>query len=224
MKAALLEKINHPIVLKDVKTTPLKVGQVLVKVLVSGLCGSQLHELNGNKGNSKFLPHMLGHEGCGIVHEVGYGVTNVKPGDKVVMHWRPGLGIDSEFPIYCVNGKEFSSGKINTLSEFSIVSENRLTRIPFETDNDFAALLGCSLSTSLSLIEKESQLLFGETVLIIGCGGLGMSLISAARSRGAGEIVVIDRAEEKRKMAVNQGANEFFFFNDKVFEKNRFNN
>jgi len=210
MKAALLEKINHPIVLKDVKTTPLKVGQVLVKVLVSGLCGSQLHELNGNKGNSKFLPHMLGHEGCGIVHEVGYGVTNVKPGDKVVMHWRPGLGIDSEFPIYCVNGKEFSSGKVNTLSEFSIVSENRLTRIPFETDNEFAALLGCSLSTSLSLIEKESQLLFGETVLIIGCGGLGMSLISAARARGAGEIIVIDRAEEKRKMAVSQGANEFF--------------
>ena len=87
MKAAVLEEINHPLVLKDVEITSLQVGQVLVKVIVSGICGSQLHEINGNKGNSKFLPHLMGHEGCGIVQEVGAGVTSVKPGDKVVMHW-----------------------------------------------------------------------------------------------------------------------------------------
>ena len=70
MKAAVLEEINRPLVLKNVETTSLRVGQVLVKVIVSGICGSQLHEINGNKGNSKFLPHLMGHEGCGIVEEV----------------------------------------------------------------------------------------------------------------------------------------------------------
>ena len=75
----------------------LEVGQVLVKVLVSGLCGAQLHEIRGHKGNEKFLPHLMGHEGCGIVEEVGPGVTTVKVGDKVVMHWRPGSGIESSF-------------------------------------------------------------------------------------------------------------------------------
>lgn len=111
MKAAVLEEINHPLVLKNVEISPLRVGQVLVKVIVSGICGSQLHEINGNKGNSKFLPHLMGHEGCGIVQEVGAGVKNVKPGDKVVMHWRPGLGIESEFPTYSLKGKILLVGK-----------------------------------------------------------------------------------------------------------------
>lgn len=210
MRAAILEKINYPLVVRDIDVTGLKIGQVLVKVLVSGICGSQLHELNGNKGNIQFLPHLLGHEGCGIVQEVGPGVTSVEPGDKVVMHWRPGLGIDSEFPAYRMNGLEFTSGKVNTLCELSIASENRLTKVPIDTDSEFAALLGCSLSTSLAIMENESNLRFGETVMIIGCGGLGLSLISAARLRGAGKIVAIDKIELKSSLALKQGASVFF--------------
>ena len=86
MKAVVLEKIDAPLAIRDVELTELKVGQVLVKILVSGLCGAQLHEIRGHKGNAKFLPHLMGHEGCGIVKEVGPGVTNVNVGDKVVMH------------------------------------------------------------------------------------------------------------------------------------------
>ena len=93
MKAAILEEINAPLAIRDVELTPLKVGQVLVSVVVSGLCGAQLHEIKGHKGNAKFLPHLMGHEGCGIVEEIGPGVTTVGVGDKVVMHWRPGSGI-----------------------------------------------------------------------------------------------------------------------------------
>ena len=75
MRAALLEKINEPLAIREVELSELEVGQVLVKVLVSGLCGAQLHEIRGHKGNEKFLPHPMGHEGCGIVEEVGPGVT-----------------------------------------------------------------------------------------------------------------------------------------------------
>ena len=75
-------------------------GQVLVKVLTSGICGSQIGEISGAKGNDPYLPHLMGHEGCGYIEEIGPGVTTVKKGDKVVMHWRTGSGIESEFPMY----------------------------------------------------------------------------------------------------------------------------
>ena len=99
-KAAILTEIGKPLVVSEIETTELKVGQVLIKILMSGLCGAQLQELAGLKGNSKFVPHLLGHEGCGIVEEIGPGVTTVKVGDKVVMHWRKGDGIESDFPTY----------------------------------------------------------------------------------------------------------------------------
>ena len=98
MKAAVLEELNQPLTLREVGLTELRFGQVLVKVLVSGLCGAQLREIKGHKGNEKFLPHLMGHEGCGIVESVGIGVTTVRPGDKVVMHCHLGSGIDSPSP------------------------------------------------------------------------------------------------------------------------------
>ena len=210
MKAAVLVELNKPLLLADVDLTELTTGQVLVKVLVSGICGSQLHDINGNKGNVKFLPHLMGHEGCGIVEDIGPGVLTVKPGDKVVMHWRPGLGIDSNFPQYILNGKKFSSGKVNTLAEKAIVSENKLTVIPSDTNPEFAALLGCSLTTALGIIENESYLRFGETVAIVGCGGVGLIVVAAARLRGAGEIHAVDNSIVKKDLSFNYGANFFY--------------
>lgn len=210
MKAAVLVELNKPLLLADVDLTVLTSGQVLVKVLVSGICGSQLHDISGNKGNVKFLPHLMGHEGCGIVEDIGPGVLTVKPGDKVVMHWRPGLGIDSNFPQYILNGKKFSSGKVNTLTEQAIVSENKLTVIPSDTNPEFAALLGCSLTTALGIIENESYLRFGETVAIVGCGGVGLIVVAAARLRGAGEIYAVDNSIFKKDLSFNYGANFFY--------------
>src|SRR3989338_3133911 len=136
MKAAILEEINGPLVVGEVGLSELMFGQVLVKVLVSGICGAQLQEIAGNKGNGKFVPHLLGHEGCGIVESIGVGVTRVKKGDKVVMHWRKGEGIESDFPTYTFKGKPMRSGKITTLSEYSVVSENRVTPVPAHTPNE----------------------------------------------------------------------------------------
>jgi S-(hydroxymethyl)glutathione dehydrogenase/alcohol dehydrogenase len=209
MKAAILETIDAPLVVGEVEPTPLTVGQVLVKVLVSGICGAQLQEIAGLKGNAKFVPHLLGHEGCGIVEEVGQGVTTVKKGDKVVMHWRKGDGIESDFPKYIYKGKEIASGKITTFSEYSIVSENRITTVPSDTPLEFAALLGCGLSTALGTINAEAKVQFGESVMVLGVGGLGANLITAAKLASAYPIIAVDIHDSKKELALSMGAHLF---------------
>ena len=211
MKAAVLEELNQPLTLREVGLTELRFGQVLVKVLVSGLCGAQLHEIKGYKGNGKFLPHLMGHEGCGIVEGVGIGVTTVKPGDKVVMHWRPGSGVESPFPSYTLDGKTISSGKVTTLSEFSIVSENRVTKIDFKTPSVLAAMLGCSLTTALGIIDNECELKFGESVAIIGCGGVGLNLIQAAKMKSASPIYGVDVNQNMFDLSSQLGADCFVY-------------
>lgn len=208
-KAAILTEIDKPLVLSDIETTDLKVGQVLVKILVSGLCGAQLQEISGLKGNAKFLPHLMGHEGCGIVEEIGLGVTKVKIGDKVVLHWRKGDGIESDFPSYVYNGKQISSGKVTTLSEYSIVSENRLTAVPKDTPDELCALLGCGLSTALGVINNDANLKFGQSILIIGCGGIGLNLIQGANLASAYPIIGMDISEDKKEMVMKLNATSF---------------
>lgn len=209
MKAAVLVEIDKPLAIKDVELTELKVGQVLVKVLVSGLCGAQLHEIKGYKGNAKFLPHLMGHEGCGIVQEVGPGVTTVKVGDKVVMHWRPGTGIEAPFPTYVMEGKNMSSGKVTTLSEYSIVSENRLTAVHQDTPPELCAILGCALTTAMGIIDNEVDLKFGESVAVVGCGGVGLNLIQAAALKSACPIYAVDNNLIKKDLCFTAGASFF---------------
>ena len=211
IKAAILEHLNSPLSIRDLEVTDLKVGQVLVKILMSGFCGSQLQEIKGNKGNGKFLPHLLGHEGCGIVEEIGPAVTHVEVGSKVVMHWRIGKGIESEFPTYLLDGKIISSGKVTTLSEYAIVSENRLTVVPSNTPNFLGALLGCGLTTALGVVNNEIDLKFGESAVVVGCGGVGLNLLQALALGSANPIIGIDISENKRKLALDVGAD--FFIN-----------
>ncbi len=208
MKAAVLETIDAPLVIGDVGLSALARGQVLVKILVSGICGSQLQEIAGNKGNAKFVPHLMGHEGCGIVEETGPEVTKVKKGDKVVLHWRKGDGIEADFPTYTYKGKNMGSGKVTTFSEYSVVSENRVTAVPEDISNDFCALLGCGLSTALATIENEAKMRPGENILIVGLGGLGACFIKAAMLAKAGTIVALD-IHDKKGFAESLGATHF---------------
>ena len=96
MQAAILVELRKPLVVDEVELPrALEAGQVLVKVHASGICGSQLGEIDGVKGEDRYLPHLLGHEGSGTVMEAGPGVRHVKAGDKVVLHWRKGAGIEA---------------------------------------------------------------------------------------------------------------------------------
>jgi len=205
-KAAILEKLNSPLVLDEIETQPLVCGQVLVEIHRSGICGAQLNEIAGTKGEDRFLPHLLGHEGGGIVLEVGPGVTQVRPGDHVVMHWRKGVGIHAAAAKYQWGERTVNSGWVTTFTEHSVVSENRLTRISNDIPFEIAALMGCAVTTALGLINNLAQLKIGQSIAILGCGGVGLNVVQGAAMVSADPIIAIDIYDHKLEMARQLGA------------------
>ena len=151
MKAAVLVSQNSALEIYDIEVPKLDVGQVLVRVEFSGICGKQIDEITGRQGDDQYIPHLLGHEGGGEVVEIGPGVTKVKPGDRVVMHWVKGSGIDSRPPRFNHRGQMLSAGWVTTFSDYTIASENRLTPMPQAAPGDVLALLGCAVTTGLGL-------------------------------------------------------------------------
>ena len=211
MRSAIINEVNAPLTIENLSLPEdLSFGQVLVKITVSGLCGAQLQEIAGEKNNSKFMPHLTGHEGSGVVEKTGPGVTKVKTGDKVILHWRKGSGIESDFPSYMMGDRKLSGGKVNTITEYAVVSENRMTPVPSDIDDDFCALMGCGISTSFSVVSKEADIKFGESVLVIGCGGVGLGCISASRMLNASPVIGIDINPDKFSLVRKNGGDHFF--------------
>ena len=210
MKAAILHRLRAPLVVDNLQLPDkLDFGQVLVEVHASGVCGAQLREIDGARGEDPFLPHLLGHEGGGIVAKTGPGVTCVEKGDHVVMHWRTGNGIDAPFPKYrwgSRKGKWVGGGKVTTFNEYAVVSENRVTAIKKDVPFEIAALMGCSTTTAMGLINNEAVLKIGQSIAIAGCGGVGLSVIQAAQMVSAYPIIAIDITPEKLDMARDFGA------------------
>src|ERR1700738_1371863 len=129
-EAALLVQTGTPLVVAEIEIPVLKPGQVLVEITYSGACGTQVMEWRGDKGEDKWVPHCLGHEGTGVVLETGSAVTKVKADDKVVLSWIKGSGIEAGGAIYEWDGKKVNAGGVTTFQRHAVVSENRLTLGP----------------------------------------------------------------------------------------------
>ena len=206
MKSAILIESKKPLVIADIDLAKkLEFGQVLVKVCYSGLCGAQINEIDAVKGPDKFLPHLLGHEGSGIVEKIGDRVTTTKPGDHVVLHWRKSSGIQSSTPKYSWNGNAVNAGRVTTFNEKAIVSENRLTVIPSDFDMRNAALFGCVVTSGFGAVNNDAQVKIGQSVLIFGIGGMGLSIAYAASLVSAYPIVGIDLHKDKIEMGKKFG-------------------
>lgn len=204
-KAAILVELNAPLVVDEIEMPKLECGQVLVKIDCSGICGAQIGEIAGAKGPDKYLPHLLGHEGGGVVVECGPGVTHIREGDHVVMHWRKGAGIHARPATYKWNGT-VNSGWVTTFSEYSVVSENRLTPFPKDVGFPVAALMGCAVTTGLGLINNDAHVKIGQSVAVLGCGGVGLNVIQGAAMVAADPIIAIDIYDQKLDMAKRFGA------------------
>lgn len=206
MRAAVLENLNAPLRVDTVAIPPLAVGQVLVKIAASGICGKQIDEITGKRGEDPYLPHLLGHEGAGTVVETGPGVTKVKPGDAVVIHWIKSTGIDAASPKFSRDGQKIEAGCATTFSEYSIVAENRATKIPAGIPFDAAALLGCAVTTGLGIVFNDLKLLPGQSIAVWGAGGVGLNAVQGAALVNAYPIIAVDVHEGKLKRAKEFGA------------------
>jgi S-(hydroxymethyl)glutathione dehydrogenase/alcohol dehydrogenase len=197
IKAAVLTAINKPLEIKNLTLQKLLPGQVLIKILYSGICRSQLMEVEGKRGQDNWLPHLLGHEASGIVMEIGPEVTKVKQGDEVILSWIKSSGIEAPGAIYHDNELVINSGAVTTFSNYSVVSENRLVKKPKDIPFHTAILLGCALPTGAGMIQNQLNISTDSSVAVIGLGGIGLSAILMLIAKKVKNIIAIDISEEK---------------------------
>ncbi|MDD5687485.1 MAG: zinc-binding dehydrogenase [Elusimicrobia bacterium] len=209
MKAAILYELNKPLKIEKISIPKLNEGQVLVKVIASGICHSQLNEIKGKKGPDKFLPHTLGHEGVGIVREIGSEVKKVKIGDYVVLTWIKGEGLDVPSALYYgSDGTKINSGAISTFMEYAIISENRLVVISEKVPFKAASLLGCAVPTGAGIVKNSVELKKENSIAIFGIGGIGSSSLLYAGAVGCRKIIAIDNNNSKLDFAKKLGATD----------------
>lgn len=213
-KAAILIEQKKDLIIDEIEIPAIEYGKVLVEIKSTRICGSQLGEIDGVKGPDNYLPHLLGHEAGGIVREVGSGVTRVKEGDHVVCHWRPAPGISGKCPQYDWNGKKVNAGHITTFSEYSILSESRVTPIDKKYSFDVAALMADTITTGFGVISNDAKVKIGESVCVIGVGGIGLGVILGAKLAGANPIIAVDLHDHKLKKTKEYGATHTINAND----------
>lgn len=206
-RAAILQQSSAPLVVDEI-TLPesLAPGQVLVRITLSGVCGAQINEIDAVKGPDRFLPHLLGHEGYGEVMDVGPLVRSVAPGQWVVLHWMPGAGVQADPAGYRWRGQRLNAGWVTTLSEFTVISENRCTPVTTSVPLEYLPLLGCAATTAAGVIGRDAQVRLGESVVVLGTGGVGLLTVEAARASGAHPIIGVDRVAERLSAADAMGA------------------
>ncbi len=205
-QAAILVQTGRPLVVDDLEVPALRPGQALVEIHYSGVCHTQLLECQGARGHDPYLPHCLGHEGSGIVLEVGAGVSKLRPGARVILSWIKGSGQEVPGAVYGWTGRQVNAGAITTFSRHAIVSENRLTPIPDSIPLDEAALFGCALPTGIGAVLNTAAARPGDSLVVFGTGGVGLAAIAGAKLTGCVPIIAVDPIFERRQLAQAMGA------------------
>ena len=204
--AAVLVETGKPLVLAALDIPALKPGQVLVQIAFSGVCHTQVLECRGYRGEDRYLPHCLGHEGSGIVCDVGPGGTKVKAGDRVILSWIRGSGTNVAGTVYRWGDRKVNAGGITTFSRYSVISENRLTVIPEDIPLRDAALLGCAVPTGVGVVFNTAQPKPGQSIAVFGTGGIGLCAVAGAAIAGCTPIIAVDIRPDKLKLARQMGA------------------
>jgi NDMA-dependent alcohol dehydrogenase len=229
-KAAVLTGIDEPLEIRDdVEVEQPRAGEVKVRMAASGVCHSDLSMQNGTMMAP--YPIILGHEGAGVIEEVGEGVTNLAPGDHVVISWVPQCGQcffcqrDQGHLCEAANTAMLTGGLLDgttrfvsrgeplrqmaaagTFSEVTVIPAIGAVKIPKDFDLKLAALIGCGVLTGTGAAMNTARIRKGDTVAVVGCGGVGLNVIQGARIAGAAEIIAVDMNETKLQMAKDFGA------------------
>lgn len=204
--AAILVETGRPLEVADIEIPQLKPGQVLVRLAYSGVCHTQLLECRGYRGEDRFLPHCLGHEGSGTIIDVGLDVTKCRIDDRVILSWIKGSGGDVPGSTYDWNGRTVNAGGLTTFMTHALVSENRVTRLDDEVDFPVAALIGCACATGAGSVWNSAALKKGETLAVFGTGGVGLCAVAAGALTGAKAVIAVDVNATRLELARQVGA------------------
>ena len=240
MKAVVIHELNA-ITVQDVTLDPPKASEVKVKMAATGVCHSDLSVINGTIPAA--LPMLVGHEGAGVVEAVGEGVRNVAPGDHVVLSFVP----NCRECFFCIRGEAYLCEKAGTLNmgkqldgtarvhqngndlnvmtglgcmaEYAVIPSINVVPIKKEIPLEVAALVGCAVTTGVGAALNTARVEAGSTVVVFGCGGVGISVIQGARVAGAERIIAVDISESKLKMAESFGATHSVLSDDNVVKE-----
>jgi S-(hydroxymethyl)glutathione dehydrogenase/alcohol dehydrogenase len=226
VRAAVLSKQGGQLEVRDITLGDPGPGQVKVRVAAAGVCHSDLSLANGTLLQE--VPAVLGHEGAGVVIAVGDGVDRVAVGDHVVLNWAPACRecwfcLQGE-PWLCVHAEETARAPYAFLddgtpvypglgtaafAEETIVPAAGVVKVPDSVPMEQAAVLGCAVQTGAGAVLNTARVQSGESVVVVGLGGVGLSALQAARAAGAGPIIGVDVSEAKADLAAQHGATEF---------------
>ncbi len=228
MRAAVLTEVDKPLEILDLEQEGPKAGEVRVQVKATGVCMSDYHIMNGDWPLP--LPMVLGHEAAGVIAELGPGVTGLKPGDHVIFSFRPHCGhcryCSTGHSVICnghddsprwrmhdgtarlkLNGEDVNQmARIGTFSEYVVCPAEQMVPIREDLPWTHAAIIGCSVATGVGAVIRHACVEAGSTVLIIGCGGVGLNVVQGARLAGAQMIIGCDLLDNKLEYAKQFGA------------------
>ena len=231
-RAAVAFAAGEPLKIVEIDVAPPKAGEVLVKITHTGVCHTDAFTLSGDDPEGLF-PVVLGHEGAGVVVEVGEGVTSVKPGDHVIPLYTAECGQC----LFCTSGKtnlcvavRATQGKgvmpdgtsrfsyngepvyhymgCSTFSEYTVVAEVSLAKVNPEANPEHVCLLGCGVTTGIGAVHNTAKVQEGDSVAVFGLGGIGLAVIQGARQARAGRIIAIDTNPSKFELARQFGATD----------------
>jgi S-(hydroxymethyl)glutathione dehydrogenase/alcohol dehydrogenase len=228
MKAAVLREVGKPLTIEDLSIDKPQANEVLIRTVAAGVCHSDLHFVEGKY--TAQLPIVLGHESAGVVEQVGADVRTVKPGDHVITCLSVFCGHcedcltghmslcrspdarqrrDKAPRLTNADGPVAQFANLSSFAEQILVHEHGCVAIRKDMPLDRAALIGCGVTTGVGAVIHTSHVRPGETVAVIGCGGVGLAAINGAAIAGAGRIIAIDVSPAKDNMSRNFGATDF---------------
>jgi S-(hydroxymethyl)glutathione dehydrogenase/alcohol dehydrogenase len=230
-KAAVVRETGN-LTIEEIELDPPKAGEVLVRMRAAGVCHSDLHTFRGELRTVP--PLVLGHEGAGIVEGVGSAVTSVKPGNPILVNWLPacescpnclngnftlcerfsdttyqGMLLDGTSRLKTLDGVQLKHYLgAATMSEYIVIDAASAIRIPGDVPFEVAAIMGCAVATGVGAVTNAARVPAGSSAAVIGCGGIGLSMIQGCKLAGCHPIVAVDVLDSKLAFARRMGATE----------------